>query len=182
MKLKRSNNSSQNIWQIFIIVVLAAFGTTCSLREMPPQTVVEKYCLLDAQGANFSESNPRDKAIFGLLINEDEAGYDESVIVKNYRISKLKTDGKKAEVDVIYTVLGTMSSELKPKKNPHMETVTFHLTFIENSWKIDGLRMLPHISRSWMIDYLHQNLRKDKQAKMGDPQLRATITEITNWM
>jgi len=165
----------------WITVVLAALATTCGRRDTHPQTVIEKYCSLDAQGANFSASNPNAKAIFDLLINEDEAGYDESVIVKSYKIGKSKVGEQKADVDVIYDVLGTIGGELQTEQIPHTETVTFHLAFVENSWKIDGLRIRPHISQSWMIEHLTRNLREDEQAKQSDPRLKTAIAEITNW-
>ncbi len=163
-----------------VTVALAAFATDYGRCETP-QAVVEKYCSLDAQGANFSASNPNAKAIFKLLINEDEAGYDQSVIIKSYKIGKSKVGDKKAEVEVIYSSLGTIGSESSAEKAPHVETVTFHLTLVDNSWKIDGLRMPPHISQSWMLAHLRRNLREDEKAKKSDPQTKMAIAEIAKW-
>lgn len=161
-------------------MALAAFATAYGRCETP-QAVVEKYCSLDAQGANFSASNPNAKAIFKLLINEDEAGYDQSVLINSYKIGRSKVTDKKAEVEVIYSSLGTIGSELWTEKAPHTETVTFHLTRVKNSWKIDGLRMPPHISQSWMLAHLRRHLREDEQAKKIDPRIKAAITEIAKW-
>lgn len=146
-----------------------------------PQAIVERYCSLDAQGANFSASNPNAKAIFDLLINEDEAGYDTSVIIKSYQIGKSKIGKTSADVEVIYSYLGTLGGELYVKKNPHPETVIFHLTLVENSWKIDGLRIPPHISQSWILSKLRRNLSADQKADKRDPKLNAAITEISQW-
>jgi hypothetical protein len=166
-----------------IAVGLAIFVTANGRCEtaQTPQTVVEKYCTLDAHGANFSASNPNAKAIFELLIHEDEAGYDTSVIIKSYRIGNSRVDTTSADIDVIYSDLGTLGGELSVKKEPHTETVTFHLTLVDNSWKIDGLRILPHISQSWMLSNLQRSLKADERAGKDDPKLRAAITEIAKW-
>jgi hypothetical protein len=150
-------------------------------RGETPQAIVEMYCSFDAQGANFSASNPNANAILGLLINEDEAGYDESVIIRSYKIGKSKIEKRKAEVEVIYTVLGIMGSEFQMEKYSRKETMIFRLRIVENSWKIDGLRMRPHISRAWMLEHLRRDLREDERAKKNDPQLKAAIIEIANW-
>ena len=114
-----------------------------SKSESSPQSVVERYCTLDAQGANFSASNPNAKAIWGLLINEDEAGYDQSVVTRSYRIGKSTISEISADVEVVYVDLGTLAGN-NARKDQHSETVMFHLTKVGNSWKIDGLRILPH--------------------------------------
>ena len=162
-----------------IIVALASFATYG--RCETPRAVVEKYCSLDAQGANFSTSNPNARTIFRLLINEDEAGYDQSVIIKSYKIGRSRITDKKAEVEVIYSSLGTIGSELSTIKAPQVETVTFHLARVDNLWKIDGLRIPPHISQSWMIAHLRRNLREDERAKQSDPRTKAAIAEIEKW-
>jgi hypothetical protein len=169
--------------RLYVAVALGVFAITfgsCG-RAQTPQAVVEKYCSLDAQGANFSAANPNAKLIWALLINEDEAGYDQSVIVKSYQIGKSKISGTSADVEVTYASLGTLGGELHTKKMPHSETVVFHLTLVENAWKIDGLRIPPHISQSWMLSKLRRNLSADEQASKSDPRLKAAIKEIAQW-
>jgi len=163
-----------------ITVVIAVLATAYGRCETP-RAVVEKYCSLDAQGANFSASNPNAKAIFELLINEDEAGYDQSVIIKSYKIGKSRIGEKSSEVDVIYSSLGTLGGELQTEKGPHTETVTFHLALVDNLWKIDGLRIPPHISQSWMLAHLRRDLRVDERARESDPRLKEAIAEIAKW-
>ena len=94
---------------------------------------------------------------------------------------EIKSRDKSAEVEVIYSSLGTVGSKLTIEKAPHTETVTFHLTLVDYSWKIDGLRMLPHISQSWMVAHLRRNLREDQQAKQSDPRTNAANAEIVKW-
>jgi hypothetical protein len=157
--------------------------TTCIYGEMPksPQGVVEKYCSLDGQGANINASNPNAKAIYDLLINEDEAGYDTSVIIKSYRIGKVSTGKESADVEVIYAVLGTLAAGSHAKRNPHAETVNFHLTLVDKSWKIDGLRIPPHLTQVWILSKMRRSLAADEKVGKKDPLLKAALDEISQW-
>ena len=182
-KLRRGSELSVHrffVTACFLLIADLAAGAGRVVSQAPRE-VVRRYCSLDAQGANFSASNPNAKPLLGLLVNEDEAGYDESVIIKSYRIGKSRVGDKRAEVEVIYISLGTVGSELATERGAHAETVTFHLTLLDKSWKIDGLRMPPHISQSWMLAHLRQNLRDDEQAKQSDPRTKAAIAEIAKW-
>ena len=140
---------------IILLFFVAAQGR-CQ-TDSSPQAVVDKYCTLDAQGANFSTSSPNAKALWQLLINEDEAGYDQSVVTKSYSIGKSTIGATSADVEVTYADLGTIAGNTA-KKNLHSETVMFHLTKVGSAWKIDGLRILPHISQTWILSNLHRNL------------------------
>jgi hypothetical protein len=151
-----------------------------SQTESSPQAVVERYCTLDAQGANFSASNPNAKALWQLLINEDEAGYDQSVITQSYHVGKSTIGATSADVEVIYADLGTLAGNTT-KKNQHSETVMFHLTKVGSAWKIDGLRILPHISQTWILSKLRRNLEADEKAGKNDPRLKAAIEQISQW-
>jgi hypothetical protein len=169
--------------RLYVVVVLGLFAMVCSAHVSvdTPQVVVDKYLSLDAQGANFSASNPNAKLIWQLLINEDEAGYDESVVIKSYRIGKSKVGVSSADVEVIYEDLGTIGGELHVKKQQRSESVTFHLTKTGNEWKIDGLRIPPHISQAWMQSKLHRNLVADQKAGKDDPNLKDAIAQISRW-
>ena len=151
-----------------------------SQADSSPQSIVEKYCSLDAQGANFSASNPNAKALWALLINEDEAGHDESVITRSYHIGKSKVAGTSADIEVTYDDLGTLAGN-SAKKNPHSETVVFHLTKEANAWKIDGLRILPHISQTWILSNLRHSLSADEKAGKSDPRLKSAFDQISQW-
>jgi hypothetical protein len=143
-------------------VLVAIFNADTVVGESPasPREVVEKYCWLDAQGANFSSSNPRFKAIGNLLINEDEAAYDSSVVVSSYRVNKATIDKNTATVLVIYQDLGMLSGgQLERKKEE--ESVVFHLSRIGRDWKIDGLRIFPHISKTWVLSEMGKGLIAD---------------------
>src|ERR1700733_4542236 len=169
-------------WKILCAAFLGLFAVIVGCaKAQTPQAVVQKYCSLDALGANYSASNPNSKAIWQLLTNEDEAGYDQSVIIKSHQFGKSKVDSMSASVEVIYADLGAIGGELDVKKEPRTESVTFHLTKIGNEWKIDGLRILPHISQQWMLSKLRSNLVMDQKAGKNDPRLKAAISEIGRW-
>ena len=166
-----------------VMMVTIGFSLACSLGQSGelPQAVVERYCKLDADGANFSAANPNAKEILSLLINEDEAGYDTSVIIKSYQIGKATIHHTSADVDVIYSDLGSLGGELSAKKSLHSETVTFHLALVSNAWKIDGLRIPPHITKSWVMSMLSRSRSADEHSGKNDPRLRAAIAEISRW-
>jgi hypothetical protein len=77
----------------------------CPIKELP-QAVVEKYCKLDANGGKFSASNSNAKAILDLLMNEDEAASDTSVIIKSYKLGNAMIHDTGADVYVIYPTWG----------------------------------------------------------------------------
>jgi hypothetical protein len=164
-----------------IALLLSVAFQSRSQTDQTARSVVERYCQLDSQGANFSASNPNAKAIYQLLINEDEAGYDESVIVRSYTVGKAKVEQSSADVEVIYADLGTLGGELQVTKGLRSETVMFHLSKSNGLWKIDGLRMPPHISQVWILSHLQQDLGKDRQAAKRDPRLEAAIAAINQW-
>jgi hypothetical protein len=139
----------------YAFVSIAAINARPATGESPksPREVVERYCLFDAQGANFDSKNPYSKAIGKLLINEDEAGYDSSVVILSYRVGNATLEKGAASVMVIYEDLGTLSGG-HLEQNKEAESVVFHLSRIRNSWKIDGLRILPHISKTWVLSEL----------------------------
>jgi hypothetical protein len=45
-------------------------------------------------------------------MNEDEAAYDTSVIIKSYELGKATIHDTSADMDVIYSDLGTLGGEL----------------------------------------------------------------------
>ena len=73
-----------NIYALVIVVCWATDGISQTVDL--PRSVVERYCWLDAQGANFSASNLNAGAIYKLLIHADEEAYDASSIIRSYRV------------------------------------------------------------------------------------------------
>ena len=164
-------------WIVRVVaVMLVLFVPEAGFAETPqtPQAIVEKYCSLDAQGGNFSSSNPNFRAIGELLINEDEAAYDSSVVIRSYRIRRLKISLDSADVEVLYADLGMVSGgELKKKRRS--ELVIFHLTKVGSDWKIDGLRIFPHVSKAWLLSEFSKGLTS-VQARDSK-----SIKELSQW-
>jgi hypothetical protein len=153
----------------FSFAVVLALLTSClghSATLKSPQAVVEEYCYLDAQGANFNSTNSNAKRIVELLTNEDEAGYDSSVIVQTYHLGKPKTNNNGVDIEVVYEDLGSIGAG-QLKRQDRRETVLFHLTSVGNVWKIDGLRMPPHISKQWLLSHIRSGLRPDQISTNG---------------
>jgi hypothetical protein len=154
----------------------------CTPSKGPsPREVVERYCALDAQGARFRGNTPQMEEIWGLLVNPDEAGYGESVVIESYRIGNTELRGANADVEVVYEELGTYASVPAAQKDRRARTVTFHLTRIDGSWKIDGLRQLPHISKSWIVAELRGKHDSGTRAGTPDPNLSVVVAEISSW-
>ena len=172
MRLKLSLYSI--LLRIVASTVVCCATLSLSQTDKTPQSVVEQYCLLDARGANFSASNPNAKAIYKLLVNENEAAPDTSVIIQSYRIGKSKIGARSADVEVIYSDLGLISAgDLTEQRKT--ESVIFHLTMVDTTWKIDGLRILPHISKDWLLSDIRKGLNPD-QARASDPN-----RELSRW-
>jgi len=157
-------------------IMMISLGSLLGQSEtvLPPQAIVDRYCSLDAKGALFSSSNPNFNAISALLINEDEAGYDSAIVIKSYRIGKVNTTKDSADVEVIYSDLGVKAGE-EFRKEAKSESVMFHLTKVGANWKINGLRILPHISKEWLLSEMSKGLKPD-QLNASKP-----ISELRHW-
>lgn len=169
-------------WRIAVVssIALACHFSICEAAQSP-RVVVEHYCLLDAQGANYSSTNPGFNEMARLLINEDEAAYDVSEIVASYHVGKAIVHGQYASVPVTYLDLGIAPSEGELGPGPHLETVNFHLALVKGEWKIDGLRLMPHISKTWILaKYRRDAAIEGKQGKV-DPGLADRIAKIGEW-
>jgi len=151
----------------------------CQARPSPRSTV-ETYCVLDAEGANFDSRNPNFAAIGKLLVNEDESAYDTSIITESFRIGEPSITGTSATVQVTYADIGIVAAG-NLRKEVRSERVTFRLTKVNGIWKIDGLRILPHISRDWMLQEYEREHLANQKAHLHDAELIAKIATIHGW-
>jgi hypothetical protein len=159
-----------------------AFGALLPSRafcqdQRSPMEIVKEYCRLDAAGGNFDSRNPNFKIIGGLLVNPDEAGYDTSVIIRSFSVGNPVAGRTGVDVQVTYANVGllaggTLSKEVRSEK------VTFHLSKLGRSWKIDGLRIYPHISKEWMLAEFERELR---EAGARDQDISANIALLRQW-
>jgi len=162
-----------------MLPLIASLSACSRIYDYPQVAVVEKYRSLDAQGANFDSRDPNMKVIGQLLVNEDEAGYDSSVVIASSRISKMTSGDSTADVEVIYQDLGVMDTTPSFQSNRRAETMNFHLTKIGGAWKIDGLRQPPHISKAWALSMLRKELASTLGTGKQDPGFNKMIEEIS---
>jgi hypothetical protein len=146
-----------------------------------PRDVVVRYCWLDAHGANYDSRNTLSKQIDHLLIDADEAAYDQSVVIGTYRVGEAVNHAQTAEVEVTYSVLGTVWSDLQTKREAQDQKVIFHLSFSGGGWLIDGLRQPPHVSKDWILATYRKDLKLNGHAHRTQPELNAAIREISAW-
>ncbi len=166
-------------------LVLFTFGALLPSRafcqdQHSPREIVEEYCRLDAAGGNFDSRNPNFKIIRSLLVNPDEAGYDTSVIIRSFSVGNPVTRRTGVDVQVTYANIGLLAGgELS--KELGSEKVTFHLSKLGRSWKIDGLRIYPHISKEWMLAEFERELRSEEKAGARGPDIKANIALLSQW-
>lgn len=142
-------------------------------NSLTPRETVEQYCELDAEGAIFSASESGFDGAAELLYDEDETSYDSAVIVSGISITGSRVLGNRASVEVTYTVLGIFGGDGVAESAPRRETVTFHVIRVGGKWKIDHLRQMPHISKSWILLHL-------KEPGAGTPEMVAAA-KIEAW-
>ena len=121
------------------------------------------------------------EVIWGLLVNPDEAGYGESVVIDSYRVGKTELRDTAADVEVVYSELGTYNTVPGARADRRTRTVRFHLTRLNGSWKIDGLRQLAHISKSWIVAELRGEHDTSSLPRQPDAALSPVVAEIASW-
>lgn len=141
---------------------------------------MEEYCKLDAAGGNFDSRNPSFKIIGSLLVNPDEAAYDTSVIIRSFSVGNATVGKTAVDVQVTYANVGLLAGGTLSKE-VGSEKVTFHLSKLGRSWKIDGLRIYPHISKEWMLSEFERELRAEKKADARDQDINANIYLLRQW-
>lgn len=89
--------------------------------------------------------------------------------------------GQNASVPVTYSDLGVAPSEGKLEHRPSSETVEFQLTRVKGAWKIDGLRLIPHVSKTWILAQYRRDARIERKQGKVEPKLLDRIAEIGQW-
>ena len=128
---------------IFLLVLLAAlevcFPSFSHAAEKDggsgeAAAVVEKFCKADAQGARLSSKTSGQTR--SLTTWEDEPGWDKVTVISGFKISKETYFEGKAQVTVIYEVVGKRAGE----------KVTFTLVPVDRQWKIEAPQIEPHVA------------------------------------
>lgn len=182
MELKNKRVVGSGAGMSLVLFVLGIFLPSRAFcqDQRSPREIVEEYCRLDAAGGRFDSRNPNFKIIGNLLVNPDEAGYDTSVIIRSFNVGNPVAAKTGVDVLVTYANVGLLEGG-KLSKEPGSEKVTFHLTKLGKSWKIDGLRMYPHVSREWLLTEFGRDLRAEEKAGTNDPDIKVNISVLSQW-
>ncbi len=148
--------------------------------QRSPREIVEEYCRLDAAGGNFDSRNPNFRAIGSLLVDPNLAAYDTSVIIRSFRVGKSIVGKRGAKVDVMYSDVGILAGGAL-SRDVRSESVVFRLRQVSGSWKIDGLRMLPHISREWMLAEFGRESKAGEKEGVTDQEMKANFAKLSQW-
>jgi hypothetical protein len=131
----------------FVMAAVAAMVAVGALAQggpvpKPPREVVLEYCRLDADGAlTSSEGWP---AISPLFVWPDAPGWDSFVVIRSYKVGKVKVTGRFASVPVTYEEVGLLDSTPRFQPSCHSggackvtTTVVFHLLLSSKHWVMD---------------------------------------------
>ncbi|GAM11112.1 hypothetical protein OR1_03421 [Geobacter sp. OR-1] len=157
---------------LLIMCSLSFADDTTSIRE-----VVNAYIKYDMNGERLSTE--RAKNIYSIVYdNSSEAAWDYSVLVTGYKITKIKTKGKTAEVIVIFKN-AWKERRLFDVSHVSDETITINLIKIKNKWKIAESSYTPHVSANILLDYYIDAIKEDA-AQAGKEWVAYTQNRIKN--
>jgi hypothetical protein len=182
MELKNKRVVGLGAGMLLVLFVLGIFLPSRAFcqDQRSPREIVEEYCRLDAAGGRFDSRNPNFKIIGNLLVNPDEAGYDTSVIIRSFSVGNPVAGKTGVDVQVTYANVGLLAGG-KLSKELGSEKATFHLSKLGKSWKIDGLRIDPHISKEWLLAEFERELRAEEKAGARNQDINANIALLRQW-
>ncbi len=152
----------------FLVVVLGLFQQVCGAQDYPdkPERVVEKYCELDAQGAQISG---KQWSIISEYTTWDFApGWDGCSVISRYTVKKISENQNTAKVKVTYYIIGQYSGGYPRWKNIH-KARSYIYTLIKQKgfFKIQEPQLEPHICLKTAIKMVKSSLPPfpDKEEK-----------------
>lgn len=160
---------------IMVLIAIDSFGGGVQgmSSQSSPKDVVEKFCKLDAAGARLSSDTRKD--IETLLAWGEEGGYDEMIVIKDFKVNKAVIGKSTSKVSVDYFVLGSTDSFIFHKAKNRRSSVNFKLLKQEGKWKIEGPVIAPHVYWENAISHLRL-LQKSEPARKK--QLESIIRAI----
>ncbi len=171
-----------NLLKVAVLVMGMVCVSTVAACQSTPEAAVRAYCMLDGEGAAYSDHQPQTRAFDRLQVNAVEAAWDESRIVGSYRIEKVTKRREEVEVVVLYKVLGTISSDLTLVSKPSPEKVTFNVIRVGGQWKIDHSELGPHITKTGILTILsaeHSDALQ-KASASSDAGIREVLSKLDN--
>jgi hypothetical protein len=163
------------------IVLLIAFdsfggGVQDMSSQSSPKDVVEKFCKLDAAGSRLSSDTRKTTNIESLLAWGEEGGYDEMIVIKNFKVNKAVITDSVATVTVEYNVLGSTDIFKFSKETNRHSKIEFKLLKQNAHWKIKEPVIAPHVHWKTAINHMRL-LQKDEPVRKE--QLESVIKKIT---
>ena len=139
-----------------LLILLAAFLLSGHFiwAETSPKNVVEKYCILDYDGARIGIYPGLARLISPLAVWRVEPGWDFAVVVSSYAVGDAAYEGNRAIVVVEYSVVGRAEGNSPVILEAKQEKAEFHLVHSGSDWIVEAIneRLLPpHVSVSALI-------------------------------
>lgn len=144
---------------IFMVVLIASKSLSggmqnisSQLSPISPKEIVAEFCRLDGTGLRLSGDTRKD--IEPLLAWGEEYGYDEIVVIKDFKVNKAIVTNSAATVSVEYFLLGTTDSFKFLKASKRENVVNFKLVEQNGLWRIEGPVIAPHVHWESAINHL----------------------------
>jgi hypothetical protein len=145
-----------------------------STSALLPKEVVQQFCQLDAEGYRLSSDGVwRTEP---LVAWSGEPGWDNVIVISDYRVIKVEAVGKKAMVTVKYFILGSTDSIEFVKLNRE-EEIIFELGMINGNRKITKPQLPPHVSKATIVRHLRK-IQSRAPIKARRDQLETEIQAI----
>lgn len=136
-----------------------------------PSSVVAAY--IEADGAGRALDSDTSPQVLRYTTWPDAPGWDSLVVIKSYAIGEVGWSGRKASVQIVYEVLGSLEG-LKFTSKPAKEDTTFQLEKTKGRWKIVSPQLSPHLFAPAAITVLETaGTRDDSDGKAALKTLRA---------
>lgn len=165
MKIKMRNT------MVLVLAMIVMAGCSRSANEPSPKNTlataeetVKAFCDLDGNAVRLtSETWSR---ILPYISWTEEAGWDRTVVIESYRLSKTEYRSERsAVVSVEYDVAGNLSLDYVPSHTK--ETVLFAVQKTKDGWKIkEPDFMPPHVLMKPLIKHLRETKRLETADKI----------------
>ena len=138
-----------------ILIISICFCADSTMVSIPEKIVIN-YLEMDAAGEFLKQSNWLNE---NMLYPEFIPAWDNSTLIKSYKITDFKIDGNKAFVNVEYEKMGDVLQNSKGfyvEKNEKVVKIIFELHKVEKFWKIAKPIQNQHV----MMDAVEDRLTK----------------------
>lgn len=174
-----------------VVIVIVSLGfISCSQghdSEAVRKTVAD-YCQFDFDGSRLSGKTW--KELESLIGYEEEPGWDRAVVVRGFKVSRVKVTRNTATAHVEYAVVGQLegAEEFRPLQSAsaqevaesNITAVDVQLKKVNGKWKIADFIPFPRVSVQKMIEHL-ESLYAEERDESRRPTIRKTIGEIKKY-